>query len=134
MTERTVTVATADRGIITIPEPAWCTGTPHDLPDDLVHRPLASEIAHTGPSIDIMVGTERGPRRLLELLLWQDAFPKPTYPQGAEVYVVAHLLDGDHFGYDVAALEGLVTDLLEAAGRVRLVARRLSAETRGGAL
>jgi hypothetical protein len=134
MTERTVTVATSDLGIVSIPEPAWCTGTAHDFPDDLVHRPLASEIAHTGPSIDIMVGTERGPRRLLELLLWQDAFPKPTYAHGAEVYVVAHLLDGDHFDFDVAGLEGLVADLLEAAGRVRLVARRLASETRGGAL
>jgi hypothetical protein len=126
MTERTVTIETADHGPVTIPEPAWCTGL-HPAGN------LRAEIAHQGPSINIMVGTPRGPRRLVELLLWQDPLPTPANPRGAEVYVVAHLLDGDHFDYDVTGLEGLVADLLEAAGKVRRVARRLAAETRGGA-
>lgn len=123
MTERTVTILTADHGPLTIPEPDWCA-TEH--PDGL----LRQEVSHIGPPINITVNTHRGPARLVELMLWADPFPVPTNPHGAAVHVVAHLLDGDHFGYDVAGLEGLVTDLLEAAGRVRLVARRLASEHR----
>lgn len=122
---RTVTVHTTDHGPVTVPEPDWCQGG--DIHPDGGRR---EEISHVGPPIDIMVNSERGPRRLLELMLWQDPFPKPTYPHGAEVHVVAHLLDGDHPGYDVAGLEGFVTDLLDAARRLRLVARRLASEVR----
>lgn len=129
MTRRTVTLATADAGTITIPCPSWCDQGNHDLPDDVAHRPHTTEIAHTGPSINITVGTHRGPRALLEMMLWADPFPVPSSPHGKAVHVVARLLDGDHFGYDLDGLNGLVTDLLEAAGRVRRVATQLAAET-----
>ncbi len=134
MTDQTVTLDTKDRGQVTIPEPAWCTGHPEPQsgPDGLDVRPLACEVSHQGPSINVTVGTEHGPRLLLELLLWQDPFPKPTYRKGAEVYVVAHLLDGDHYDYDVTDLENLATDLMEAAAKVRRVAHRLAAEQSGG--
>lgn len=125
MTPRTVTVQTADYGAITVPEPAWCTG---EHPDGL----LRCEIAHTGPSIALTVGTRRGPQRLAELLLWQDPFPTPSNTNGADVYVTVHLLDADHFDYDVVGLEGLAADLLEAAGKVRYMARRLACETPRG--
>lgn len=121
---RTVTVLTSDHGPVTILEPAWCAG-------EHATGNRRDEIAHVGPSIDITVNTERGPMRLLELMLWQDPFAKPAYPQGTAVHVVAHLLDGDHPGYDVEGLDGLVTDLLEAAGQVSRVARRLADERRG---
>lgn len=123
VTERTITVNTTDHGPVTLPEPDWCAGD---------HREgyRQDEIAHVGPSIDIDVNTERGTMRLLELMLWQDPFAKPAYPRGTAVHVVAHLLDGDHPGYDVQGLEGLVTDLLEAAGRVRQIARELASEIR----
>jgi len=126
MTERTATIRTSDHGPVTIPCPSWCTGAAH--PDGIER----DTIAHTGPSVNVMVNTGRGPRRLLELLLWRDAHPAPNWPHGDAVYVVAQLLDGDHFGFDVAGLEGLAADLLEAAGRVRYMARRLAVETRGG--
>lgn len=119
----TVTVLTTDHGPVTTPEPDWCTGNHTDSGP-------RCEIYHQGPGIDITVGTESGPRRLLALALWQDAFPEPTWPHGAAVYVVAHLLDGEDLGYDVAGLERLATDVLEAARRVRLVAARLASETR----
>ena len=122
-----ITVLTRDHGPVTVPCPPWCTGEHH--PDGIEK----SAIVHTGPSIDITVGTERGPRRLLELLMWQDVFPTPSCTHSDDVHMVAHLLDGDHFGYDVHGLEALATDLLEAAAKVRRTARRLSAENRGGA-
>lgn len=126
MTERTVTIATADHGPVTISEPPWCTGQNHPDGTD------RSAIAHTGPSINVMVGTEDGPSRLTELLLWQDAFPTPACTHSDDVYVVAYLLDGEHAGYDVAGLEALATDLMEAAAKVRRVARRLAVETPRG--
>lgn len=136
MTDRFVTIDTRDHGLVTIPEPAWCTGeshVPHPAVAGLETRPYRAEIVHAGPSVDIMVGTENGPRRLIELLLWRDPFPTPACTHSDDVYVVAHLLDGDHSGYDAAALGALATDLLEAANRVRRLARRLAIETRGGA-
>lgn len=128
MPDRTVTVATADHGPVTIPEPAWCTGAQHSDGDD------RADIAHTGPPINVMVATERGPRRLVELLLWQEPFPTPDSTHSDDVYVVAHLLDGEHFGYDATALDTLAVDLMEAAAQVRRVGRSLSAESRGGAV
>lgn len=125
MTDRFVTIQTSDHGALTIPEPPWCRGGHPD-------GGTRDEISHLGPSIDITVGTDRGPRRLVEAMLWQDPFPTPRNPHRTAVYVVVHLLDGDHFGYDVAGLEGLATDLIDAARRVRLVAKRLSAETPRG--
>lgn len=120
---RTVTVPTRDHGDVTIPEPAWCCGVGHDVPN------LRAEIAHESDPIGITVGTARGPRSLLELMFWQEPFPPLTSPHGSTVHVVARLLDGDHFAYDADGLERLVTDLLEAAASVRLLARRLRTET-----
>lgn len=135
MTDRTVAIDTKDHGPVTVVCPPWCTGHPAPQPSpfsDLDVRPLRSEICHVGPSIDVMVNTERGPARLLELLMWRDPFPTPTCTHSDDVYVAVHLLDGDHFGYDVTALENLATDLIEAAAKVRRVARRLACEHRGG--
>lgn len=125
MTDRTVTVVTTDHGPVTISEPAWCTGVYH--PDGVAR----ADIAHTGPSIDVMVGTERGPERLTELMMWQDPFPTPAATRSDDVHVSVELLDGHHFDYDAAGLEVLAVDLMEAAAKVRRVARRLASELRG---
>src|SRR4051794_13176954 len=95
---RTITVPTLDAGEITLPEPPWCTGITHH---HAVHR---TDICHQGPAIDITVCTEHGPRPLLTLFLTQYPFaePKPTWSPGTRVFVAAHLLDGDHYPYDVA--------------------------------
>lgn len=125
MADRTVTVVTTDYGPITIPEPAWCTSVYH--PDGIAR----AEISHSGPTIDVLVGTEGGPQRLAELHLWQVPFPTSGGTLWDTVHVVAQLLDGHHFGYDAAALEVLAVDLMEAAAKVRRVARRLASELRG---
>jgi hypothetical protein len=128
---RTITVPTLDAGDVTLTEPSWCTGTHHQpitAEDGTVLPPRREDIAHVGPSIDITVGTRRGPRRLLELMLWQDPFPTPSNANGSRVYVAVHLLDGDHFDYDVAGLDQLADDMYEVARRVRLVANRLAIE------
>lgn len=121
-----ITVDTADHGPVITSCPDWCTGDGHPDGIDRV------EITHQGPPINITVGTERGPRCLVELIMWQDSFPPPSSPHGTGVYVVARLLDRDHFGYDVAGLERLAADLVEASSSVRRMARGLSIETRGG--
>jgi hypothetical protein len=122
--DRTVTVPTTDHGPVTIPEPAWCAG----------RHPagyLRSEIAHEGPTISVMAATERGPRPMVHLSLWQDPFPTPACRHSDDVHVAVRLIDGDTYDYDVPGLEGLAVDLMEAAGKVRRMARRLAAE--GGA-
>lgn len=124
MPDRTVTVVTTDHGPVMIPEPAWCAGA-HPA------GYLRSEIAHEGPTISVMAATERGPRPMVFLSLWQDPFPTPACRHSDDVYVAVHLIDGDTYDYDVPGLEGLATDLMEAAGKVRRMARRLAAE--GGA-
>lgn len=120
MTQRTITIVTSDRGAVTIPEPAWCTGRHPE-------GNLRGEISHQGQTLAVNVDTDKGPRRLVELLLWQDPFPSPSDPQGAQPYVAVQFLDGDYFGYDAPGLEGLAADLLEAAGAVRRFARQLAA-------
>lgn len=150
MTERTVTIQTRDHGTVVVSEPDWCTGTMHEPfePEPLRgwrrlrarllrtpaldYRPRRSEIIHQGPGIDITVDTGDGPQRLMELTLWQDVFPEPTWEQGTAVYINAYLLDDGGAEYDVDGLQRLVTGLLEAAGQVRLVARQLANERRGG--
>ena len=132
---RTVTVQTSDYGPVTTPEPPWCTGThvePIPASDGTELLPRREDIAHTGPAINVTVGTRRGPRRLLELLLWQDPFPTPLNANGTDVYVAVHLLDGDTFDYDPVSLDVLATELMEAAAKVRRVARRLAVEHRTG--
>lgn len=126
MTRQSVTVQTSDHGPVTVQCPPWCTGIHH--PDGIER----AAIAHTGPSIDILANTTRGPRLLLELTMWRDEFPPAADPHTGRAYILARLLDGDHFPYDAAGLEGLATDLLEAACRVQYAARRLAAENRGG--
>lgn len=84
MPDRTVTVVTTDHGPVTIPEPAWCAG----------HHPdgsLRSEIAHQGPTVDLMVHTERGPRPAVSLSLWQDPFPTPACTHSDDVHMAALL-------------------------------------------
>jgi hypothetical protein len=124
VTDRTVTVLTTDYGPVTIPEPAWCAG----------RHPagcLRSEIAHEGPKISVMVGTSRGPRAALHLFMWQDPFPTPACTHSDDVHVAVQLIDGDTYDYDAPGLEALATDLLEAVGKVRRMARRLAVEARG---
>jgi hypothetical protein len=121
---RTITVPTLDAGDVTLTEPSWCTGISHQ---HAVHR---TDICHYGPDVTITVGTESGPRPLLTLFLAQHPFaaPKPTWSPGTRVYVAVHLLDGDHYSYDVAGLDQLANDMYEVARRVRLVANRLAIE------
>lgn len=121
---RTITVSTLDAGDVTLTEPAWCTGITHEHP---VHR---TDICHQGPDTTITVGTDHGPRPLITLFLAQHPFAerKPTWPHGGRVHVAAHLLDGDHYSYDVAGLDQLATDMHDVARRILRMANRLAVE------
>jgi hypothetical protein len=127
MTVRLITIHTSDHGPVTLPCPLWCTQTTHQ---DGARR---DEISHTGPSIPVTIGgvPGPGPRQILELRFWQDPHPEAGSRHGTAMYVLAHL-DGQPHEYDAAGLDELVTDLLEAAGKVRYMARRLGVENRSG--
>jgi hypothetical protein len=135
MTEQTITIDTCDHGPVTLPEPAWCKRGWHDPHPDrgtgVDMRPRREDITHCGQSINVLVTAEGGRERLLELMLWQDPFPTPSCTQSDDVYVAAQLLDGN-YAYDAAGLDALAVDLMEAAGKVRRVARRLADEQPGG--
>jgi uncharacterized protein DUF6907 len=47
MTERTVTLQTADHGAVTVQEPSWCVGHAHHDPET-----LRVDITHCGPAVD----------------------------------------------------------------------------------
>ncbi|UIX29559.1 DUF6907 domain-containing protein [Streptomyces sp. GQFP] len=50
MTEpRTITLPTADHGLVTVTCPAWCVGHPNHRPDD--HR---ADILHCGPDVALV--------------------------------------------------------------------------------
>jgi hypothetical protein len=119
MTEpRTVTISTSDDGDVTVPEPAWCSGV-HEAGGYRV------DIGHYAPDIEITTTTSRGPVLILAMGLAQNPFPEET----AAVTVAVRLADGDYYRHDVAGLDRLADDLVEAARRVRLMGRRLAAET-----
>ncbi|WP_031516804.1 DUF6907 domain-containing protein [Streptomyces sp. NRRL F-5123] len=122
MNERTVTINTSDHGPVTIPEPMWCTGHHRDG----AHR---SDIHHAGVDHVVTVDSPRGRYELLRMALSQ--WPYGLSAPGNGVYVSVHLPDGDP-EYDSAGLEGLAADLLEAAVKVRRMARRVAIESRLG--
>ncbi|BBA99258.1 hypothetical protein RVR_5799 [Actinacidiphila reveromycinica] len=125
MTDRTIAIDTRDHGPVTVVCPPWCTGLhPAGL--------LREEIHHQGEPVDITVDTSRGPRRLIELTMWQTPWPVPSDRHSDDVHMVVQLLDGDAFGYDVQGLGALATDLMDAAAKVRRLSRRLACEHRGG--
>jgi hypothetical protein len=117
--KRTITVPTLDHGDVTIAEPAWCTGENHTVP---VRR---EDISHVGPIIDITVGTTNGPRPLLRAHLSQ--WPFALTAPGTVVHESVLIADDFH-AYDVAGLDQLADDLLDAARRVCLIANRLAIE------
>jgi hypothetical protein len=45
---RTVTLATADHGPVTLPEPSWCSGHQHHDPET-----LRVDLIHAGPAVDL---------------------------------------------------------------------------------
>lgn len=119
-----IRVDTRDHGPVNVSCPPWCTSDGHP---DGIHR---VDIGHHGPEVSITVDTVHGPRELLTFALTQ--YPFSEKPPGTGVFVATHLLDGDHYDFDVAGLERLAADLVEASSKVRRMARRLSVETRGG--
>lgn len=127
---RTFTINTADRGLLTVTEPAWCMGE-HET-SGRIH---AAEIHHIGHPVPITVSRGGEPVQILELALWQDPYPNANrhYPHGAEVYVSVHIgaVYDDNIDYSLDGLAELSTSLIEAAGAVRLAARDLIATARG---
>src|SRR4051812_4297364 len=101
---RTFQVATVDRGLLNVTEPAWCTGD-HETEG----RIYAGEIHHIGPPVSITVTAGGRPVQILELRLWQDPYPTPTYEHGAEVYVNVYIGAGnlDTIDYGLDALTEL---------------------------
>ncbi|MGW4974709.1 DUF6907 domain-containing protein [Streptomyces mirabilis] len=123
MTEpRTVTLATADHGKVTIPEPTWCAGHSHHDPNtqhvDLIHAGHAVDCTHLGTN-------------LFSAELVQSPHATSSAPHlggrtpGVSVYPLSRTLDPVQL-YDLAAaLDGY-------ADRLRDLADQLAATLTGG--
>lgn len=124
MTEpRTVTLATADHGDVTLVEPSWCVGHAHHDP----HTAYA-DIIHSGPDIALTFRHAF----LLTACLVQSPHTAPRAPRhggpvpGVSVHPVGETLDPMGL-YDLAA------DLVSYAARLRRLAVELNEIRLGGA-
>jgi hypothetical protein len=126
MTARTVTVTTGDFGPVTVTEYPWCA-VDHETP-----QTFREDICHLGPDIPITIDSPRGAIEILSLRLAQ--YPFTRQPIGTAVHMAVDLAEGAAgWPVDVAAVDRIADDLVEAARKARFAARRLAVETpRGG--
>jgi hypothetical protein len=115
MSERTVTVYTADHGAVTMPEPAWCLG-PHRF------EAYREDITHEGVEQLALIPTLcHGEAPTLTVSLIQ----RPFSPERPGV-VAALFLDGDWHELDSALLDVAAGRIVEQATYLRKLARQLS--------
>lgn len=114
--EGTVTLQTTDRGEVTVPEPAWCTGHEGELVGSL------SEVTHYGPEVTAAVDGLPLMRANLTHAPYLEIEPEP-HPLVLVEALEAASFDGDELRDLVAAgrayldqLEGLAGQLDELAG------------------
>ncbi len=114
---RTVTLATADHGDVTIPCPSWCAG--HQLHDP---ESLRVDLVHAGPAVDLVhLGST-----LLSAELVQSPFAESNTPllggrtPGVSVWPLGKTLDPTQ-------LYALAADLDTYADQLRALADQLGA-------
>ncbi|MEV5792650.1 hypothetical protein [Streptomyces sp. NPDC052192] len=121
---RTVTLTTADRGDVTLPDPAWCSGHTHHDP-----LTLAADLVHSGPETSLTfrntelfaAGLVQHPRAAI------DATPElGSRATGVTVYPLGETLGPITLYELAAALDGY-------ADRLRDLADQLAALTRDSA-
>ncbi|MEV1054647.1 hypothetical protein [Streptomyces sp. NPDC049887] len=115
--EKMVTIPTVDHGDVTVPCPAWCTGEFHQAGGHRV------DITHSSPETELTVPTGTGSAVLLRLTLEQRPF---TERPPRDVVFASVEVDGDRYACDPAQLDELARGLVEAAPRLRSMARRLA--------
>lgn len=118
MTDRIVTIDTADHGVVTIPEPEWCTGEMHQPGDNRV------DISHNGPDTEFTLPTPRGPVVFLRMGVEQRPFTERA--PGREPFLTFEV-NGDWHPSDLAAIDHLAATLVERAAEVRSTGRQLAA-------
>lgn len=132
MTDRTITLDTADHGTVTFPEPAWCARGTHEV-HETGPAPCRSDINHQSDPFHVTVPTADRDAVLLELVLWQDVFPEPHWAMGDRVHAAAFLTQDRSVTLDVAGLDAFADAMHDAARQVHHFANRLALEQpRGG--
>lgn len=117
----TVTLATADHGPVTLPEPTWCAGHAHHDP-----ATLRVDLIHAGPSVDLV---HRG-RTLLSAEIVQSPHANSSNPHlggrtpGVSLWPLGQTLDP-------TGLYCLAADLDRYADRLRDLADQLAATLTG---
>ncbi|MEY2243171.1 hypothetical protein AB8A21_09545 [Streptomyces sp. BF23-18] len=117
MTElRTVTLATADHGDVTLPEPSWCAGHAHHDPQTLL-----VDLIHAGPTVDL----DHSGAPLFTAELVQSPYAEPSDPRlggrtpGVSVHPLGQTLDS-------TSLYCLAADLDRYADQLRDLADQLA--------
>lgn len=113
---RTVTLATADHGDVTLPEPSWCIG--HEtVPGD-----MRVDILHQGPDVELVFrGCVVGTASLV-----QSPYAERL---GRDIGVSISLLGET---YDPQGVDDFAAALIEHAAGLRHLARQLAAILAGG--
>lgn len=112
---RTVTLATADHGPVTLPEPSWCAGHTHHDPNS-----LRVDLIHAGPAVDCThLGTVLFSAEIVQSPY---ASPGPAHLGGRTPGVSVHPLGRT---LDARAVYQLAADLDTYADRLRTLADRL---------
>jgi hypothetical protein len=117
---RTITVPTRDHGVVTIPEPDWCTGEYHQ-PDG-----FRVDITHSSADDEFTVPTSRGTVVLLRTCLSQ--YPFTEQSPGLEPFISVQL-DGDWYPFEPNELCDLADAISGLADRIRSVADRFNDHT-----
>jgi hypothetical protein len=117
ITSQTVTIPTRDHGVLTIPEPEWCTGE--------LHQPggYRVDITHSSADEEFTVPTARGTAVLLRTSLQQ--YPFTERSPGLEPFLSVEL-DGRWHPVEPNELCDLADALAGLADRLRSVAGRFN--------
>ncbi|MEU5339342.1 hypothetical protein AB0H18_00550 [Streptomyces sp. NPDC020766] len=115
---RTVTLATADHGDVTLDEPSWCIGHADHRPDD-----QRADILHRGPDVTL---TFRG-HHIADVGLVQSPFTVTDVPElssrtpGVSVSLIGRTLDPSGLYSLAAALDGYADQLRDLADQLSTI-------------
>ncbi|WP_159011846.1 DUF6907 domain-containing protein [Streptomyces sp. NRRL F-5123] len=117
LTPQTVTIPTCDHGVVTIPEPEWCTGE--------LHQPggYRVDITHSSADDEFTVPIPRGAAVLLRTCLQQ--YPFAERSPGLEPFLSVEL-DGRWCPVEPNELRDLADALAGLADRLRSVSDRFN--------
>jgi hypothetical protein len=122
--QRSVTVATADHGPVTIPEPRWC------IADHCAGVSFRADVTHRSRTFYVHMRTPRGVAELLSLEVAERPFSQR--PGGRRPYIAVVLADVEGWETRLPGVFLFALRLLLAVPRIVVAAVRVGVEQAGG--